>query len=253
MTPVTCDFSMATARPFMTPEFRRTAFNTVHRLSHPGVRATVRLVTQCFVWPAIKADCRKWARACLECQRSKVFQHVSSPVGSFAPPSARFEHVHIDLVVLPPCEVTRYCLTMVDRFPRWPKAVPLPNQEEPTVDRAFLETWISRFGVPLRVTTDQGRQFESFLFRNLNILTGTTHPHHGVPLRSQRYCRTVPPSGEGSHPLPPSPLDGSSPPRPPWHPFRLEGGPWCHSRRHGLRTAPAPSRLVLNTPNSRRR
>jgi cleavage and polyadenylation specificity factor subunit 1 len=31
--------------------------------------------------------------------------------------------------------------------------------------------------VPLRVTTDQGRQFESFLFRHLNILTGTTHIH----------------------------------------------------------------------------
>jgi cleavage and polyadenylation specificity factor subunit 1 len=174
-TPVTCDISTATARPFVTPEFRRAAFDTVHRLSHPGVRATVRLVTQRFVWPSIKADCRKWARACLDCQRSKVSRHVSAPIGSFAPPSARFEHVHIDLVVMPPCEGMRYCLTMVDRFSRWPEAVPLPDQEAPTVARAFFETWISRFGVPLRVTTDQGRQFESFLFRHLNILTGTTH------------------------------------------------------------------------------
>jgi hypothetical protein len=34
-TPVTCDISTATARPFVTPEFRRAAFDTVHRLSHP--------------------------------------------------------------------------------------------------------------------------------------------------------------------------------------------------------------------------
>ena len=43
------------------------------------------------------------------------------------------------------------------------------------VARAFFESWVCHFGVPLRVTTDQGRQFESFLFRHLNILTGTTN------------------------------------------------------------------------------
>jgi cleavage and polyadenylation specificity factor subunit 1 len=63
---------------------------------------------------------------------------------------------------------------MVDRFSRWLEAVPIPDQEAPTVARAFFEAWVCRFGVPLRVTTDQGRQFESFLFRHLNILTGTT-------------------------------------------------------------------------------
>jgi len=176
-TPVTCDVSTPVARPFLPQQFRRAAFNTVHRLSHPGVKATVKLVTQRFVWPSVKADCRRWARACLDCQRSKVSRHVSAPVGSFAPPSARFEHVHLDLIVMPPSEGQRYCLTMVDRFSRWPEAVPIPDQEAPTVARAFFETWICRFGVPQRVTTDQGRQFESFLFRHLNILAGTTHIH----------------------------------------------------------------------------
>lgn len=174
-TPLTCDVSTPAARPFITQQFRRAAFNAVHRLSHPGAKATVRLVTQRFVWPSVKGDCRRWARACLDCQRSKVSRHVSTPVGSFAPPSSRFEHVHLDLIVMPPSEGHRYCLTMVDRFSRWPEAVPIPDQEAPTVARAFFETWICRFGVPQRVTTDQGRQFESFLFRHLNILTGTTH------------------------------------------------------------------------------
>ena len=172
---VFCDISTRTARPFITEEFREAAFKTVHRLSHPGVKATVKLVTQRYIWPSIKNDCRLWARNCLQCQRSKVSRHVSAPIGSFAPPSARFEHVHIDIIVMPSSEGHRYCLTMVDRFTRWPEAVPMSDQEASTVARIFYDNWISRFGTPLRITTDQGRQFESHLFKHLNRLLGTTH------------------------------------------------------------------------------
>ena len=42
---VLCDVSTRTARPFVTESFRRAAFESIHRLSHPGVKATVKLVT----------------------------------------------------------------------------------------------------------------------------------------------------------------------------------------------------------------
>jgi hypothetical protein len=90
-------------------------------------------------------------------------------------PSRRFEHVHIDIVVMPVSEGKRYCLTCVDRFSRWPEAIPLRDQEAETVAKAFYQGWIARFGVPLRITTNRGRQFESHLFRQLNELTGTSH------------------------------------------------------------------------------
>ncbi|XP_033229699.1 uncharacterized protein LOC117181244 [Belonocnema kinseyi] len=44
-------------------------------------------------------------------------------------------------------------------------------------DRTFYEGWICHCGTPLRLKTDQGRQFESDLFKSLNRLTGTTHLH----------------------------------------------------------------------------
>lgn len=65
---VFCDISTSIARPFVTKSFRRIAFNSIHRLAHPGVKATAKLVKQRFVWPAIDADCKHWARACVECQ-----------------------------------------------------------------------------------------------------------------------------------------------------------------------------------------
>ncbi|XP_017796954.1 PREDICTED: uncharacterized protein K02A2.6-like [Habropoda laboriosa] len=72
-------------------------------------------------------------------------------------------------------EAYRYCLTCVDRFTRWTEAIPLRDQEATTVARAFYEGWISRFGTPLRVTTDQGWQFEAHLFKELNSLFGAAH------------------------------------------------------------------------------
>jgi len=125
----------------------------------------------------MKTECRKWARICEAYQRSKITRHTSAPLKIFTPPSKRFEHVHLDIVILPMSEGYRYCLTCIDRFQRarrWPEAIPMENQEAETV--ASILQWISRFGVSLRITTDQGRQFES-LFRQLSVLTGSKHLH----------------------------------------------------------------------------
>lgn len=44
--------------------------------------------------------------------------------------------------------------------------------ETPTVASALLSTWIASFDVPLKVTTDQERQFESRLLEELCRLLG---------------------------------------------------------------------------------
>lgn len=171
-----CDISTKIPRPFITKSFRRAAFDSVHGLAHPGVKATTRLVKQRFVWPGVDADCREWARSCLQCQRSKVSRHTAAPVGAFQPPSARFEHVHLDIIgPLPISEGQRYCLTCIDRFTRWPEVFPIANIDAETIARTFYGGWIARFGTPLRITTDQGRQFESTLFNQLASLTGSKH------------------------------------------------------------------------------
>ena len=45
---------------------------------------------QIYAWPHINHDVGQWTRACLSCQRSKVNEYTSTPLSTFAPPSARF-------------------------------------------------------------------------------------------------------------------------------------------------------------------
>ncbi|GBL54341.1 Pro-Pol polyprotein [Araneus ventricosus] len=176
-----CNIRNDIVRPYVPASFRKTVFQSLHNLSHPGIRATKRLIGQRFVWPSMQKDISNWTRSCLDCQRSKVIRHTSRPLQSFHLPSARFDHVHLDLVgPLPPSDNCEYLLTCIDRFIRWPETVSDISAE--TVARAFSSQWISRFGLPSIITTDQGRQFESNFFSLLSKLLGVqkirTIPYH---------------------------------------------------------------------------
>ncbi len=138
------------------------------------MKATQRLITARFTWPHIKRDVRQWTKACTSCQRAKVNKHTSTPLSTFALPSARFDAIHLDLVgPLPHSNGYTYLLTVIDRFTRWPEAFPLPNITAETVARTFLQGWVVRFGIPTTITTDRGSQFESGLWSDLMEVLGT--------------------------------------------------------------------------------
>lgn len=154
-------------------QHRSTVFNGLDSQAHGGDTATARLTKSRYCWPSIDKQIKHWTRCCLQCQRSKIFKYTVWPITPFASPDRRFRHIHIDLVgPLPPANGCKYLLTCVDRYTSWPEAWPIGNMSTHTVAATLTTQWISRFGVPDVVTTDQGRQFESELFTTLTTNLG---------------------------------------------------------------------------------
>ena len=170
------DISNGPARPFVPFSWRRRVFEVVHNLGHPGIERTRQSIAAKFVWPSMREDTTKWARECLTCQRSKVLRNTIPPIGDFTVPNRRFDHWNVDLVTLPVSNGFRYLLTAVDRFTRWPIAVPLKDMSAESVLDAFAHGLIATFGVPSAITTDRGGQFSSAIWRQLMTTWGVkTH------------------------------------------------------------------------------
>ena len=105
---------------------------------------------------------------------SKNSRHVKTPLQSFPYPDARFQSIHVDIVgLLPPSQGCSYLLTCVDRYTRWPEAIPVHDATAEFCAKALLFGKIARFGVPVIIISDQGRKFESDLWRELNLLCVT--------------------------------------------------------------------------------
>ena len=180
-----CDTSTGRPRPVVPPDFRRAVFDAIHGLAHPSIRSTRRLVAEKFVWPSMNADVARWARSCVACQTAKVDRHVSTPVDNIKVPSTRFEHVHVDLVgPLPTSGGFTHLLTIVDRFTRWPEAIPMADTSAAACASAFVAGWIARFGMPSDITSDRGPQFTSGLWTGVSRLLGM-QLHHTTAFHAQ--------------------------------------------------------------------
>lgn len=75
---IICDISTGKPRPFVPRRMRRDVFSALHNLSHPCKKATMKLISECFIWPYIVG---LWAKTCLLCQQSKISRHTRIPFG----------------------------------------------------------------------------------------------------------------------------------------------------------------------------
>ena len=76
----------------------------------------------------------------------------------------------------------KYILVVGDYFTKWKEAYPMRDMEATTVARLLVNEFFCQFGLPDFLHTDQGRNFESTLIKEvcalLNIKKTCTTPYH---------------------------------------------------------------------------
>ena len=117
-----------------------------------------------YYWPGIMADCLKVAKMCHTCQIHGDFKH--RPPAPLHPivPSWPFDAWGIDVIgqIDPPSSKGhRFILAITDYFSKWAEAIPLREVKSDNVINFLERHIIHRFGVPHRITSDNGKAFKS--------------------------------------------------------------------------------------------
>ena len=169
----------------------------VHSLGHPGGRLMRQRLAQMYFWPNMRHDIDDYVKTCLQCAQAKPSSTAHRAPLLFLP-TDRFRCLHIDIVGrLPPSGSGRqFVVTMLDRATRWLEAVPTHSITTTAVSKILINNWITRFGIPDVIISDQGTQFEADLFQAISIHFGiskrrTTAYHPQTNGRVERSHRTM--------------------------------------------------------------
>ncbi len=78
------------------------------------------------------------------------------------------DRICIDILgPLPITSGNQFIWVVVEAFTKWTEAYAIPNETAKTCADKILMEFIGRFGCPIDLHSDQGRNFESNIFREL--------------------------------------------------------------------------------------
>ncbi len=159
-------------------------YKSLHNdLGHLGSERVLRLAKDRVYWPKMQADIEEYTQQRCPCLRQKrVRQQSVAPLVSIHS-SHPMELVAIDFLHLDKSSGGfEYILLIVDHFTRYGQAYPTKNKYALTAAKHLFNDFILKFGLPNRVISDQGKEFENKLIHELSnfcgIIKSRTTPYH---------------------------------------------------------------------------
>ncbi|KAI2661634.1 Transposon Tf2-6 polyprotein [Labeo rohita] len=142
---------------------------------HPGIEATIHFLRNRFWWPTLRSDTTAYVKNCVICNTSKTPRQL--PAGLLQPlpiPKRPWSHIAVDFVTdLPPSQGHTTILTVVDRFSKGCRFIPLPKLPSAMETAEALCSSVFRFyGLPEDIVSDRGPQFTSRLWSSFFHLLG---------------------------------------------------------------------------------
>ena len=151
---------------------------------HMGKRRTLLKIQSRFYWYKMRDYISRWVRTCDRCQRRKrPGKNPRAPLKKYTV-GYPMERICMDICgpLIETPRGNKYILVICDYFSKWSQAFALPDHTAKTVAETFVTKWVALWGCPLSLHTDQGRDFESTLFKETCNLLGIdktrTTPYH---------------------------------------------------------------------------
>ena len=162
--------------------FRERALLGCHDdVGHQGILRTLSLLRERFYWPGMQEEATQHVLKCSRCLRRKTPPHVAplQPILVTQP----LELVHMDYLSLEPSKGNiENVLVITDHFTRYALAYPSKTQTAQATARILWDNFICHYGFPEKFISDQGRNFESDLIKELCKIAGVmkvhTTPYH---------------------------------------------------------------------------
>lgn len=178
-------------------QYREMLLKSLHdEMGHLGVDRTLDLVKSRFYWPRAAKDVEQYIKNCRRCIQRKTLPKKAAPLQHITS-RGPLDLVCIDfLAVEPDSRNVANILVVTDHYTRYAQAFPTRDQKAVTVARVLWEQYFVHYGLPARIHSDQGRDFESRLVKELlkvmGIKKSRTTPYHpqGDP-QPERFNRTL--------------------------------------------------------------
>lgn len=177
-------------------QFRDTVLHSLHDdMGHLGIERTLDLVRTRFYWPRMAADVEKKVKTCDRCVLRKSLPEKAAPLVTIK--STRpLELVCMDFLSIEPDRSNiKDVLVLTDHFTKYAIAVPTHNQKAQTVAKCLWDNFIVHYGIPERLHSDQGPDFESHIIKELCNILGVhkirTTPYHPRGNPVERFNRTL--------------------------------------------------------------
>ena len=177
--------------------YRKEALEGCHdNVGHFGLDRTLDLLRDRFYWPHMMEEAKEYVSSCKRCQMAKGKQQLAPLQPYYA--GAPMELVHMDYLTIEHGKTGNdvNILIITDHYSRFAQAVKTSNQTSLTTAQAAYNHFFSKYGFPEKIVTDQGTNFESYLFKDLckvanitKLRTTSYHPQSNG--NSERFNSTL--------------------------------------------------------------